>query len=32
MPASDDDRDVFAVIRDRAFRAVGPERLGHVNL
>jgi hypothetical protein len=37
MPASGEDRDrssasTAAVIRDRAFRAVGPERLGYVNL
>lgn len=32
MTVSGDDRDVFAVIRDRAFRAVSPGRLGQVNL
>ena len=37
MPAFGDDSEPFpastaAAIRDRAFLAVGPERLGHVNL
>ena len=37
MPAFGDDREPFpanttAAIRDRAFLAVSPERLGHVNL
>ena len=32
MTNSGEDRDVFAAIRDRAYRAVGPDRLGQVNL
>ena len=32
MTVSGEDRDVFAVIRDQAFRAVDPGRLGQVNL
>src|SRR5690349_6881650 len=32
MPAFGDDREMFGAIRDRAFLAVSPERLGHVNL
>jgi hypothetical protein len=32
MTVSGDDRDVFAAIRDRAFRTMTPGRLGQVNL